>query len=518
MKRWLTLSLLLATVVAMGLRCPRLGQRPMHNDEAVNALKFRQLWERGEYRYDPKEHHGPSLAYATLAAERLTDAPDFDHLTEARLRFVTVVFGVGLVLLLPLTADGLGRRAVAWAAVFTAVSPAMVFYSRYYIHEMLLVFFTFLMMVASWHYWRSRKIGWALLAGAAIGLMAATKETFVITLGSAGLALFLNQIWNRLLDASKPPASVPRLRPGHLAAAFAVWLAVAALLFSSFFTNASGPLDSLRTYGPWLNRAGGDSPHIHPWDFYLHRLVYFHAGKGPMWSEALILMLGIIGAGAGFVRKGLGDGNASFVRFVALYTLLLTAVYSLLAYKTPWCLLSFWHGFILLAGVGAAVLVHTVRRPFARIALTILFLAGAGQLAAQAWQASHDYSADPGNPYVYVQTAPDILNLVDQVTALAEFSPEGHRMVVKVMADEGDYWPLPWYLRRFERIGWWAEMPPDPWAPVMIVSAKFGAALDEKKTHRMVGIFALRPGVFFELYVDAGLWRDYMAKRPAKTD
>ncbi len=103
----------------------------MHNDEAVNAMKFGPLWQHGDYKYDPNEHHGPCLAYATLAFERLTGAPDFAQFTDARLRGLTVVFGVGLVLLLPLVVDGLGRRGTIWAAFFMALSPAMVFYSRY---------------------------------------------------------------------------------------------------------------------------------------------------------------------------------------------------------------------------------------------------------------------------------------------------------------------------------------------------------------------------------------------------
>ena len=75
-------------------------------------------------------------------------------------------------------------------------------------------------------------------------------------------------------------------------------------------------------------------------------------------------------------------------------------------------------------------------------------------------------------------------------------------MVVKVMAPESDYWPLPWYLRNLKQVGWWDAVPADPFAPVMIVSAKLHAGLDEKKTHVMVGYFQLRPQVFLELYVD----------------
>ena len=81
---------------------------------------------------------------------------------------VPAIFGTALILLLLLVADGIGRAAVVCAAFLTAVSPAMVFYSRYYIHEVLLTFFAFLALAAGWRYWRSRKIGWALLAGAGL--------------------------------------------------------------------------------------------------------------------------------------------------------------------------------------------------------------------------------------------------------------------------------------------------------------------------------------------------------------
>jgi uncharacterized protein (TIGR03663 family) len=511
--------LVLLAGLALALWSLALDQRPMHNDEAVNGVKFGQLWDHDGYKYDPNEHHGPSLPYATLALGRLTRAPqDFDQFSESRLRFVTVFFGIGLILLLPLVADGLGRKATFWAGLFTAVSPAVVFYSRYYIHEILLVFFTFLAMAAGWRYWRSRRIGWALLAGAGVGLMHATKETFLITLVVAALALGLNQLWNRWLDAAAPPAKVPRLKRAHLVAAFAVWLGVALLLFSSFFTNAAGPLDSVQTYLPWLHRAEGASPHIHSWHFYLHRLLLFHVAKGPVWSEALILVLAVMGAWAAFARRGLADASASFVRFLALYSFGLAAAYSLILYKTPWCLLSFWHGMILLAGVGAAALLGSMRQRFLRLALGLLLLAGAGHLAWQARLANGEYAADPRNPYVYAQTSPDLLNLVRQVEALAEVHPRGREMVVKVMAPDSDYGPLPWYLRNLKQIGWWDQVPSDPFAPVMIVSAKLHAGLDEKKTHVMVGYFQLRPQLFFELYVDLKLWQAYLAKNPPKTE
>ncbi|HYG35231.1 MAG TPA: flippase activity-associated protein Agl23 [Clostridia bacterium] len=513
MTRYLTLVLLLATGAALLLRWPTFNERPMHNDEAVNAIKFGKLWQEGKYNYDPNEHHGPSLYYASLALGRLTGAPSFDQYTDARLRLVTVLFGLGLLALLPLVVDGLGRRGTIWAAIFTAASPALVSYSVYYIHESLLVFSTFLALAAGWRYWRSRKLGWILLAGAGLGLMDATKETFVITLAAAGVAVVLNQAWNRFLDASGPPVKAPRLNYWHLAAGFGAWVIVAVLLFTSFFTNASGPLDSLRTYAPWINRAAGDSPHIHPWHFYLHRLLAFHPARGPFWTEALILFLAIIGAVAGFRRKRLGGGNASFVRFLALYSFLLTAIYSFISYKTPWCIMSPWHGMVLLAGVGSAVLLRSVRVSAWKPVFAVLLLAGAGHLAWLSWLTNTTYAADPRNPYIYAQTSRDIFKTIDQIEALAKVHPQGNKMLIQVMSADDDYWPLPWYLRRFEQVGWWGEIPKNPYAPVMIVSARMHANLDEKKTHLMVGYFELRPQVLFELYVELDLWKEWLAKR-----
>ncbi len=508
MSRGVTLGLLvLATALALGLRCPRLDERPMHNDEAVNAIKFQTLWEQGSYRYDPNEHHGPTLFYFTLAWSKCTGAPkDFTQFDEARFRIVTALFGAGLILLLPLVADGLGREATVCAGVLTAISPAMVFYSRYYIHEMLLVFFTFLALAAGWRYTRSKKIGWALLAGAGAGLMQGTKETFVLALAAMAGALVLNGMWKR-----RGPASAKfQWDWKHIGLALTAWIIVAVILFTSFFSNLGGLADSVRTFLPWLKRAAGESPLVQPWYFYLERLAFYHSGRGPIWSEGLILALAVAGCVAVLTRKGLANANAGFIRFIALYTLLLTAIYSAISYKTPWCLAGFWQGMILLAGVGAAAVIHGLRRRWMKIGVGLLLLAAAGQLAGQAWQAGVTRGADRNNPYGYSQTSPDLLNLVDQVEALAKVDPLGHGMLIKVIAPGSDYWPLPWYLRQFNQVGWWGKMPPDPDAPVVIVSAKLHATLDEKKTHVLAGMFQLRAGVFFELYVRAELWQAYL--------
>jgi uncharacterized protein (TIGR03663 family) len=519
MNRWAGLGLLLITLGALALRSPQLGLRPMHNDEAVNALKIQGLLETGHYAYDPNEHHGPTLYYATLPFVWFSGARDANALSESTLRAVAVFFCLALILLLWLMADGLGRTAVLAAGVLTALSPAMVFYSRYFIHEMLLVCFTLLVIAAGWRYSRTRHAGWAAVVGAGLGLMYATKETFIIALAAMVGALVLCALTSR---KSGDPAwdLTSWWNWKHAAVAAGAAVAVSLLFFTSFFTNASGPLDSLRTYAPWLKRAGGDSPHIHPWWFYLERLVYFHPNRSPVWSEASILLLALAGGFVAFRKTGFAGASAPLARFLAAYTLLLTAAYSLIAYKTPWCLLGFWHGMILLAGIGVAVLVHGVRVWPGRATVAAVLLAAAVHLGWQAWRASVPFASDRRNPYVYAQTVPDVLRLAGTVRDLAKVHADGTGMLIKVMAPDSDYWPLPWYLREFKQVGWWGAIPEEPYAPVMIAGAALKAAFDERsnKDWLMVRYFELRPGTFLELYVQFDLWAQYVQTLPRVAD
>jgi uncharacterized protein (TIGR03663 family) len=532
MNRWGALALLLAIAAALALRVPGLATRPFHNDEAVNAVKVADLWEKGRYVYDPDEYHGPTLYYATLPFLWLSGAHSADELDDSILRLAPVCFGVGLVLLLLLLSDGLERHAVAWAAFFTAVSPAMVFYSRYFIHEMLLVFFSALTLGAGWRYTQSRSALWALVTGAGLGLMLTTKETFIITFVAMVLATMVTTWWTRRTAANHEiPNYASRITHRLLAfwnwkhaalalsAAFVVWL----LLFSSFFTNFGGLMDSVRTYLPWLKRAGGHSPHMHPWNFYLQRLAWFHPAKGPVSSEALILILAALGAVVSLFKSRITDHGSRITtlpRFLAFHTIILTAAYSAISYKTPWCLLNFFLPMILLAGIGAASVIELLRAPWLKVIVVFVLLALTSQLGWQAWRASFDYAADRRNPYVYAQTAPDLLNLVNRLEGIARTAPAGHNTIVKIVAPESDYWPLPWYLRRFKRTGWYEKVPDDPFAPIVVVSSRLDARLDEKSDRKwiMAGLSELRPGKFLELYVELELWKKYVATLPPNRD
>ena len=502
---------------ALALRLPKLSQRPMHCDEAVHAVKCNDLWETGRYRYDLHEYHGPTLYYCTLPILWLSGADDFGETTEVLFRIVPVLFGVGLILLLLLVTDGLGRWAAVCAGVLTALSPAMSFYSRYYIQETLLIFFTFAAIACGWRYVRSRRALWLFPAGAAVGLMHATKETCIIAAGAMLAALVGLVLWQRLARPKDADVGSPALRAlrghlkrGPLIGAVLLGAAISALLYSGLLTSPSGPLDSLRTFATYFDRAGGHGLHDHPWHYYLRMLAYTHYVPGPWWSEGLILVLAALGIVAALTGRGAGDAHVPLLRFLALYTLLLTAVYSAIPYKTPWCMLGFLHGMILLAGVGAVALLRWLRLTPLRVAAGVLLAAGVGQLASQAYRANFRFYADYRNPYVYAHPRREVVELAERVEDIASIHPDGAAMLVKIMAP--DYWPLPWYLRRLSRVGYWEEVPAEPDAPVIIAGTELQPQLDARvQDAYQVNYYGLRqPSVVLAAYIERALWNRYI--------
>jgi len=519
MNRWLLAGVALLLGVGLGLRAPRLTLRPFHNDEGVGAMNFSRLYVEHDYKYNPDEFHGPTLAYLTLPAVWLQGGGDFNDFTEATYRSVTVAFGAVLILLLLLLTPEFGRAQTLWTAAFIAFSPAMVFYSRYYIHEMLLVFFTAWTFICIWRYANSGRAAWAVAGGLGLGLMYATKETFVFAVAAMMLAVGTSALWGKFC-AGGTAKFQPRWNWRHIVAALAVAIVTSAVFFSSFCTNAAGPLDALRTYLVWFQRAGGATAHVHPWNFYFERLLFFHVHGGPIWSEGFIVALALVGF-CGALR-----GGNLLMRLIAFYTVWLTLIYTVLPYKTPWCLLGFYHGMILLAGAGVVLLWDACRPAWLKAAAAIVLAAGVTHLGWQSWRGN--FAVDPKgvpycdsakNPYAYSQTLPDALRLVTTVEALAHASPQGNATMMEVMSPES-YWPLPWYFRRLLNVGYWDKIPTQPPAPIMIVSTSLHAAFDEgpDKTHLMAGYFELRPQVFLELYVETNLWAAYVKTLPPEKE
>jgi uncharacterized protein (TIGR03663 family) len=503
------LVILAAVLAGALLRLPHLAVRPMHTDEAVHAVKFGALLESGEYRYDRHEYHGPTLNYITLLPAWLDGKHRLADLQEENLRIVPAVCGILLVALF-LFLHPARSYTFVWAAIFAAVSPAMVFYSRYYIQEMLLVFFTLGLAVGVYRYQLSRRAVWAVVAGIAAGLMYASKETSIITFGVIGAACCAVVLLRR---RSTSPVIIPGPRMWLLFACAALTIIV--LFFSSFGTHPSGVADAFSTFSVYFNRAGTDGPHRHPWYFYAGILGWTHTGGGPVWTEAGILLL----AAAGFVRtwreRLISDNDgATFRLIVAISTPLMLVIISALPYKTPWVVLSALLGLIIMAGSGMEWLIAGAGRM-----RPLLYLAAGAvvmHLGWEAYQASVTFADDPRNPYVYAQAGQDVVAIGRAVTDIAKGSPDS--LSVVVCYQDGEYWPMPWYLRTITRTGWWNAVPDTlPSADVVLVSPELEPALIQAlynnappgRRHLYVPLFDhpmyVRPGKELRVYATLDL-------------
>ena len=473
--------ILVAVGVGLALRVPQLERRPMHTDEAVHAIRLGDMLEHGRYEYDTHDYHGPTMYFATVPVAWLRGEHTLIELTATTMRLVPVIFGVALILLLWAAGDVMGRTEAAAAAVLTAVSPIMVYYSRYYIMEMLLVVFTFGLLLSAWRYWETGRLLWAVVAGVCVGLMHATKETCIIAWFSMAMGALVVR---------------PKLRASHLLLAVAIAAIVSIACFSVFFTDWRGVPQSVLTYLNYARRGQG-SGHEHPWYYYLELFAWHRTGK-LLWTEVAILLLAVAGMVRAF-RERLG-----FVKFLTVYVVVMAVVYAVIPYKTPWSMLGLVHGLILLAGVGAAGLAQ--RWPWVVWPVVLLAAAHLG------WQSmrgnSVRFECDERNPYVYSHTAPDAVRLGARIHQIAGVHPAGKGMVVKFMSKE--YWPLPWYLRDLSNVGYW-DKPADPTsAAVIVTSPEFNLDFgDGWQTE----LFGLRPGVLLQVHIRRDLWQKYLETR-----
>ena len=501
-------------VTAALFRFPLLAVRPMHCDEAVKADKFGILLEQGRYEYSNQDFHGTM------------------NLSEVTLRAVTAFLGVLLVGAHLFLIPYFGLRAAAAAGLLTAVSPAMVYYSRYYIHEVLLVLLSFGALLCLFGYWRRKRAVWAAGAGALAGLMYATKETAILPVAAmalAGLATLMVERYERGPAESRlrPGLAAPHggraaLPVGHLALAASAAAVVVAVLMSSFMGHPLGIADSLLAYRTYFSRGAGiNTFHVHPWNYYLGLLLYFHLPGKPVWTEALIGALALAGLWVAFSRKDVAGINPVALRFIAFYTVFLLAIYSLIPYKVPWNVLGFLHGEILLAGAGVVWLGGRCRTRGAAILLAVAVGAGVAHLGWLAWQGSTRYGADPCNPWVYAHTGTDVFRMAARMESLAAVHPAGYALPVQVISRD-NLWPLPWYLRRFTAVSWWNGVPATAAsAPVILATPDMEPAIESKlyeqpppgQREMYMNLFEryaeLRPRVEIRGYVAKPLWDDW---------
>jgi uncharacterized protein (TIGR03663 family) len=470
-------------LIGLALRLPQLGVRPMHTDEAVNAYIVGQLIAGEKYNYDPQDRHGPALAALALPLARMQGARSFPELTESELRLTSVVAGTITILLFGAAVELFGMMPCLLAAVLFAVAPLPVYYDRYFIHESLFCAATFGLILSGWHVFKPRAIEYAVLAGACAALMFACKETAVLHWFALAAAGFLFWVLN---PRDKRAGASWRAAP--LLVGLGTFLVLVILLFTWFGRNWKGLAELLKVAPDALSRAAGQG----------HEKAFWYYGRllTGGWSGGLLVALACMGFAIAIKKR---DGSP--YQLFAWYGFFVAVIYSLIPYKTPWLALNLWLPLALLAAGTIEWLWRWAARKFeprAALSAFAALAAIAGMLIAHdTRQRVFLHAADESNPYAYAHTSEDILGLA------AEIQEESRKNAIakpRIAVIASDPWPLPWYLRQFEQVGFYQPGQPLADANFYVTSTEASEQYADRLRKLRPEFFGVRPGVLILLW------------------
>ena len=323
------------------------------------------------------------------------------------------------------------------------MSPAYVFYGRYSIHESWLVLFSILFF---WGWLglcsRAPQFLFAVLA-AATGMIL-TKETYIIHIGSFLLAGLVLATWQKL-SPSHPKIPVARQLWSWRDLANGGGIAVLTIVFfySGTFLDFSALAGLYETFAAWFHTGVAAAGHeqstfqIAPVNYYWVALMARYE-----WPA----LLGLI-----FCVRYVAPSDPR-LRYLAIYGCGVLLAYSLIPYKTPWCVISLLWPFYLLLGSAieewsaqATELVSAI----SRLALVISLGVSA---ALSIWLNFYRF-ANQDEPYVYVQTFSDIEILTKPLLKMAERDSRYYHVRGHILLES--YYPLPWMLGDFTQLGYY---------------------------------------------------------------
>lgn len=446
-----------------------LAIKPPHFDEGVNGWFIDQMAHTGFYHYDPANYHGPLHFYILFISQLL-----FGRSLWA-IRLPIVMISTLTVYLVTCFDRFLDRRTCWIAAIAMAVSPGFEFYGRYAIHESEFVFF---IILAVWGAAGIRQFGTVrYLWAAALGItgMILTKETYIIHFTAFALAvpslLFLEWIFpsSDVALPVKKPYSVEQL-----ATVGAVCASLILFFYSGNFLDFPGLHGMVSTFSEWVKTGNKGNGHEKTeYDYILATIPQIGTGKAILLAKHAVtinyywfylmklyewpVLLGVICSPLYIASK-----NNRFIRYLAIYGWGALAAYTIVPYKTPWCIITIaWPFFFVLADFIKDIpdIIRTrVTDPAVKVLMAVLlalFLLALPASLFLAVRLNFFRYTDDTEPYVYVQTFKDINEMTAPLFKLAASDPANYNMKGNILLTS--YHPLPWILGDFTNLSWFDD-------------------------------------------------------------
>lgn len=493
---WISWSVVIA--LAIWLRMDGLSNRPVHADEATGARILAERIEDNGYAFNPKHFHGPFLSFISQPIAKIRGEDSWSDLTVTTLRLGVLIAGILTVLTPLLWIRVLGHLPSLVSGALLATSPLLVYYNRMFIHESWLLLFGLISLYAIYRLLNRPNTLNAVFAGVFVGLMFATKETFAISIISWSLASIVYLLAQRQTGGHKPKIS-QYLKPIAVGAITA--LIVGAAFFTNWFTQPKAFLDALQTFFVYETTPGHEK-HLM---YYLELLVWPKYLLGNWWSEGVIILLGLIAAISSYTKRK----DLPLLILLILAALIHLLIYSIIAYKTPWLMLLPWAQFILLAGLAFRHLDQDSK--LVKGVLCAALVIGLCFQTKQSLNAAGKYSNDTRNPYAYVPTSKNIQSLKSWLQDL-----DAVQSIQPIAVVGTGYWPLPWYLKNFEQVGYWPSVSKDiaDLALVISMDAESAACAELLESTHIQLPRSLRENVSISVFLRNDLWETWNKEAP----
>ena len=325
-----------------------------------------------------------------------------------------------------------GRNASRLAALAMAVSPGFVFYGRYSIHEVWLLLFSMLFILGLLGLWKFGATNYLWAAGGGMFGMILTKETYIIHLACAAMAILVVAVSNLITPTDDITPAAQKWSRRDLLVVLSLGIAALIFFYSGTFFNFKGVKGIVLTFNTWFQTGQNGNGHEKPWWYWLMLIGRYEAVVG----------LGLLACALCQFFRGFA------IRYLAIYGVGTLMAYSIVHYKTPWCIISIVWPFLFLFGGAVMLLPGSLRRFGYAAAGLALAVSLALSVRLNYFRCTTDTE-----PYVYVQTYNDIRKLTDPLLALARRNPLAYQYVGHLIRTSA--YPLPWILGDFARIGYY---------------------------------------------------------------
>lgn len=428
---------LLIVIVAAFFRLTGLELKPIHHDECVNYVFTRNLLWKNDYKYNSTAYHGPFIYYIDLPVVALAG------FSKTTLRAAPAVCSLLTVVLVLLLARGISPPGALFAAAALALSPADIYYGKTYLHE---VYFTIGFVGGVLTMIEANRTGkwWAtVLFYVALALSFMNKETAAFHVVVFTAAIAAAWLVTRRFQPAEP--FFPRTLLGFGGwEPVAIGLSITALMYLGFYSSfghyPKGLLEFFRSYMPWFQTGVSAPTHVKPW-YYFPKLIgeyYWPVLPFALWGTVRSLRLPR--------PRGIA---------LAIIAFGLTTIYSVIPYKTPWCIISMGVSWILLSAEGFGDLWRVLPRREAKAALAVVALAMLGyygyfsyRVNFQEYDFNYNSKDEPiKHDIVYVQTQREYEKMYVDLDRIAEVDGRGRE--IPIALSSGSKNPGRFYLHPF---------------------------------------------------------------------